>query len=168
MSLWAQACDCLGYKAPRIEFRLCPSCRRNSATSACTWASVLGDEKKWFSWCCFPGEGAWELLHLVLTAEHVLCLAVCASMCTHTSGGTLTIQWLGKSDWLFGNGRWDHAILLVLLPRQFWPFLPPSLCRPPPSFLPLSKEKCVLFPFMSQIRREVPMKGSRLVPFSSR
>lgn len=56
MSLWAEVCDCLGYKAPRIEFRLCPSCRRNSATSACTWPSVWGDEKKLFSWCCFPGD----------------------------------------------------------------------------------------------------------------
>lgn len=35
--------------------------------------SVLGDGRKWFSWCGFPGESVWKLLLLVLTVERRVC-----------------------------------------------------------------------------------------------
>ncbi len=86
MCVWAHPCDCRGYRASRIEFRLqlcvlvtVEILLHQPAHEPAK--SVLGDEKKWFSWRGFPGESVWKLLHLVLTAERCVCLYSC--ICQH-------------------------------------------------------------------------------------
>lgn len=142
----------------------CPSYRRNSATSA-SRASLSfrrWDEKKkrWFSWR-FPGEAV---------------LRSCASRAQQsfvlTESGNAVNPVIG----------WNHAAFFLVcfflgtsfiptafeynppptLPHFF--FYPPRYVAAPPTF----KGKCVIFPFMSPIWHEVPVKGSRLAPFSTR
>lgn len=176
--MWAQPCNCgLYYTAPKIEFKLqlcvlvtVEILLHQPAHKPAK--SVLGDEKKMILLMWFLRRECLKTCILYLLLRVMCgCIALFTRRWMHMSGGTLSIQWLGKLDGFSGMAGEIMLLclssFLVCLP-QFWPFSPPSLCRPLPSFFPLSKEDRTLFPFMSPIRYEVPMTGSRLVPFSFR
>lgn len=68
-------------------------------------------------------ERVFENLHLVLAAESYVWLysPIYQEVDAHVRWNTINTV-IGEIRWLFGNGRGDHAVMLVLFPR-----LPPSI-----------------------------------------